>query len=1223
MVPSPKEVAKVLSPERASRVAAEVENIKEAGTENATNEVGGFITKIIQTADLAEVKTKVGVLEGKQKIGKLTDKEASSLNRLVKLYSQRMSDVREEAQVIVEGIHTGTIDKATGLVKAKNLLHQKGEFLRTGSVDDRKLYAQLAEDLELAVHLIPEEDIIDSKEARKLVEFRHERMGELPAPGVVLDKAGVILEKHEEKMLEGTRRGLAGEVRKEEIVKASIEGYNPTKKRETFKGKQRIIDGDRRFFHMARKVTNPTNAIVFEEDVDYLVGGKYEQKVSGLGEDELNKELVAINEFNNMWRKIRNQEILDKVKKSGPSRVEVVLGEGSAKTKVDFVGNRRQRLEELMNFVTGSEIDRDLEIGWIEKVGKTTRAEAEEVWNRNKEWKDQYGSFEDQLDKLQGRMTKDWMKKGGSRSVKTEFVREGDEIPREMRVVAAMLTEETLPDGKTRMVLTEEGKRQQAHQKEWAKAYGDVAHEMGWDSRDDSNPRQRNKGDMARYMSRVLRRGMPDMDPNSPEMMSQMSMYDNLTPEAATAKAEQVFQNIMRTQESSRDPKNQMQSYQLYGLLGSEAIPGDVRDKIAASLALYDVRVFQSSAEDYEAWAGTASFLWKEAYEILEQDSTPLFEDALGKMVGVRFKEIQNSYELYTTSDKSSKQRRFWMDQINGGSTSPDLEARALNMRKFMAFETGKQMGMKVEMQEDGSLKIMTPLGEWQDKLGPNTDEASFFRLFGLNKNGTRRLSEKDGISRTEYDPSYNETNDYYLKSSWYFENVLGFSNITLRSVEVEQGGSDGKLWKWMPNILHKINGLGIFHYFHQKEMGLNPFLKKLEVLDSLWRSMFSWKIGEGKGVFTQKLAEEVGNVSGGDVAKEAKFWDWFKDSIMSSDHKKYGNGYMLPIGEIRDRAEKNASSFDISTFDWKNILKNRLRMTDQQLDGKNLTGQSGAKLFLEHFSFEALNYDSLDHATIKDFVKYSGVSNKYFTAAKAFVDYPSHKTFKGLWEVLSEYHGIRNNTERKFFEINMLFQRFTTEGAKYTTFKRKNGTEASEVWKVDANQSDPEHKFVREKKGYEVRANGIVTNKDGQVMYREGEISWWDGIDPFDGRPQARSPGARRGLPIKSWVVQRQEMYDSLREGVYSPEQFGFIMRRWRSKLWFDVDWGIDEKTFAEAFKRTIKENPASVLKLLYTIPRGVFADILRLTFLDIQEFLKPFNKEINKSFGTDILPA
>lgn len=1217
-----KEAARVLSPEKASRVAAEVENVQEAGADKSSREVASFIAQIAQIVDVAELKARVEALEIKQKSGKLTDKEAGLLNKLVKLYDQRMGAVRDEVSELVEKIRSGSLNKSQGANEAKNLLKRKGEYLKNGSQDDKKTLRDLEESLIQAIDLVPDSDEVDSKLAREIVDFRREKMTKLPAPSDVLIKASRVLEQHENKMIEGTRRGLSAKAREPDTIEKSIVGYNPEKKTKIVGGKEKIVEGDRRFFHMARRVTNPNNAAIFEQDIDLLVSGKYERRVGKLGGGELGKELAVYNDFRNMWRRVRNQEILEDVNAGRPARVSVTVGEGAAKAKLDFSGTRRQRLEDLMAVITGEDAAKDVEVNWISKVGKIGTIEAEKVWEKVKKWNMQYGQFEERVDKLDGRMTGRLMEISGSRGKASEGVREGEQIPPELRSVAVMRTVETLPDGTTRMVLTEEGKRQQQNQRVLQKAYQEAAADMGWgDKRDETAPRV--SGDMARYMRRMLRRGMPGFDPNSPEMMAQMSMYDNLTPEAATARAEHVFQSIMRTQESSRDPKNQMQAYELYALLGSESIPESVRDKLAANLALYDVRVFQSSAEDVESWAGTASFLWKEAYEILESDSIPLFEDAGGKMVGVRFKDIQNSYELYTTSDKNSPQRRFWMDEVNGSTTSPDLEKRALNMRRFMAFEVGKQMGIEIEEQRDGSLLIITPLEKWQDRLGPDTDEASFFRLFGLSENGTIRLSNVEGVARTAFDAKYDPENDYYLKSSWYFENVLGFSNITLRSVEVEQGGSDGKLWKWIPNILHKIHGTGMFHYFHQKEMGLNPFLKKIEVIDSLWRSMFSWKIGEGKGVFTQKLAEEVRGISGGDETTEQSFWKWFKDSVMSSDHKKYGNGYMLPIGEIRDRSAENAANFGIDNFNWRNILKNRLKMTDSQLVGRNLNGSAGAQIFLENFSFDVLNYDSLEHATIKDFVKYSGVSNKYFVAVKNFIDYPMHKTFKGLWEVLSEYHGIRNNTFKKFAQIQGLFQRFSRFGSGYETFINSEGVEASQVWRVSVDPNNRENRFVREVKKYVVGADGVVKNIDGQVMYREGNIPWTDGIDPFDGRPQAWSPGARRGLPLKGWVVERQEMYDALREGIYTPEQFGYVMRRWRAKLWFDIDWDIDTNTFAEAFAKSIKKNPASIFKFLYTIPRGFFADILRLTFLDIQEFMKPFNKEVNKSLGTDLLPA
>lgn len=701
---------------------------------------------------------------------------------------------------------------------------------------------------------------------------------------------------------------------------------------------------------------------------------------------------------------------------------------------------------------------------------------------------------------------------------------------------------------------------------------------------------------------------------------------------------EEVIHEIFRTEDSSREPANQMNSWELYDLIGRAEVGDVFKNLWMARLALYDVSVFSGSAEDYESWAKIASFMPKEFLSMLfDHDKIEhifsFTKNGDTKHVHLEFKDILGAFEHQVVGSKRD-QRDIWLGEILG---SKDLGNLSLNKKRFLAYVIGQQMGVEVSIDPDG--KMIVTRGDAMVTT-PEGLQIHIFNLAGLNSEGREFTKEEEKLPEYEVQQRF----DLSSKYMWYINNAIIFQHMTLKSVELERGGGSAGWWKYMPNILRKIHGGSQSHYFNSKDMGM---VHVRNLVDSMWRSFYGWRMFSSDTGLLSEVNAKVGDryASREKSKKVKKFTSFLKEVAYASDYKELEgvNGSTRSNADVRffasDAGRRTKAFKDIElsygefdpdgTFDWTEILT--LMGVDERIiqnAGGSVIGRSGMELFLKHYNvYGLLNFKGLDHNWWKDHIKYSGNSYEYFGKAVPLANNPaSDDLIAQQGRHVEGYLGTRGMevTVSRFYGLSQVQKRPDIRG--YKTNVGKDGNEKSEkwtIWKVDKDGETLldsngnkiiDEKEVRnaEKLGLRVnRETGLVVDQDNVIQYRPGRVGYLDGaFDPF--RPWSHgSPYMKRALPKESWKEQKSVLKTFLRNRLWSPERYMQENMKFNVRLFTDVSLDKLPKNKVEFLKimaTTYLKNP---LRMIY-IFRGLWI-LNPLVWEDLVELYKPLGKELS----------
>jgi len=725
-------------------------------------------------------------------------------------------------------------------------------------------------------------------------------------------------------------------------------------------------------------------------------------------------------------------------------------------------------------------------------------------------------------------------------------------------------------------------------------------------------------------------------------------------------KIEELINKIMRTQDGSREGVNQMTSWSLFDLFGSEFVSGGFRDLWQARLALYDVSVFAGGAESFDDWARIAAFMPKEFLYVLFDDDKleSIFsytEDGEIVDFGLSFKEVLSGLERKVPGSNRSI-RDIWMAEILG---SEDMSQIDKNKRRFFVSLIGQRMGVDFEMVGDDYVVKASHKKRARLKL-PDGRDVSIMNLVGLDDNG--QVINKDHFMRQaggdelKAEKLFQEFKsvDRWGDLGWYVNSALMFNHLTLRSVELERGGRKGKMWKYMPNVLRKIHGEAMKHYFHQKNMGM---VHARDMVDSYWRSFISWRIRKDMMVGDLKNVVEEGGASWKEKRnKEEVGFDQFFYRVVHSedwDRNERVSGSLRSIEDVRWLATAQGQTSESyreivrqwhrvgghNVFDWIPVLE-KMGVRQDELDayvgaGGSLIGDAGLKFFLEKYDMYALlSFRGVDHGSWKDFIKYSGKSNEAFNNFIPLTEHPANdeaiakqgrhlESFvgqEGMEAFVTRYVNWSMLTRRKSlgYETKIARERKGIFGNKKV--------EKSEPWDVYERDSDGNITDTIDQRevdralemGYRVDlVDGRVYDSGGVMQYRTERKRWYEDFNPF--RPtQWGSPMLARGLKEESWTEQKKILKQYLRNSTWSPERYTQENMRFQARLMFGANLEKLPKNVLEMFAGTLKDfwrHPWKVPLVFYTIPRGILVN-LGVDLEIVTNFFSPLNKEISKIF-------
>lgn len=1207
------EVAQVYTPEQVKSA----KDVTSGGKEESKSKLFDILKKVFYGVSLEKTEKELGVIQQRAEEGLVDEADQTLLGHLKKVVVEREKTIAKQVGEINEKVKAGDTPEAQRL--AAEFLNNYGRHLQGTPEGDEK-FRQLSDlvrgvvDTSAKAEELPE-GVLGPDDEKKMVTVGFDILNfrdEAKDKGYTEDRADNVLKKIDRVMTTARKKAA---IEGEEGLQAILRRARERDERPSTQGKLRdrhtleVALGQSGITGNKERATMETVDAFNSGDVERLWEGERGRE-STLGPKD-KQDLAQLTEMTSRsLREVKNNMVFQEIG-NGIDRKAVTVHVAGEPVEISLVGSARSRVEQISSFLTGDPANRDREIGYIRSASGVNQEVAERTWDRLAQWQTGVGEFEKSLERLsnrmygevEGRRTAQEVGLLGRKGIEEEL---GDEGLFGVRSEANLVYEDPAQPGEMRRT-------------SWARARQAELAGIAYDPESEWRTAT-TETKVAEFRERA-RRGYADAVAGRAREFGGYGRF--LPPEAATWSEETVRDRIretvftiMRTQESSRDPKNQTNTWTLYELYSLANAPADAIEKWTAVLALYDVSMFMGSVEDYEQWAKVTSFMWKEAWEVLEDQKEVLVTDRVGEEVTLGFKEIQTLLELRTSTEKAeagapinerrAEARNVWLAEI---MKSGDLTELGINKRRFLAVVLANRMGLNLEIRgRDKKLEFVPREGqdvnaELQRRMG--VGKKGFMRLLGLDEDGVRLLTTSETTARGNskqyvHDEHYDADADLYGDYLWYINNTISFMHMTNRSVEIERGG-DGKFWKYMPNILRKLHGNAMYHYYNQKGMGLNPFLRQMRVVDSFWRSIYGWRIDMGKGVFTKDFADTIFPQFGNDRNAKRDFNTWFMRAVTTSEQEQFGFGNILSVSEIRDRenVEKALKEYKFGNVEWRDVLK-RLGMSDTQLNG-NTRGAAGARLFLENFSYGLFNYDSLDHNTMADYVKYTGVSNKWFNEVQNFINHPNHGNIKALQDILTNYHGLGENTEKKAGYLMDTYFRATRTGWEYETFKTK-----------DEAGVGPSANAVEEYRENGDRKERQVYDEDGNVVYATEKVKWTDGLLSIN-RPHSKGmPMGRRGYPAKPLVHRKQELYDLLREGALHPGDFNKYMARWRANAWLGIDWDRDE-----SFLQAVGRQPLKSLLWVFYIPRGFLVDVLGLKWSELEYFFAPGKEEVKKAIG------
>lgn len=726
-----------------------------------------------------------------------------------------------------------------------------------------------------------------------------------------------------------------------------------------------------------------------------------------------------------------------------------------------------------------------------------------------------------------------------------------------------------------------------------------------------------------------------------------------------------VFQ-IMRTQDGSREAVNQMSSWELFELFGHRFVNADTRDLWQARLGLYDVSVYAGSAESIEDWSKIASFMPKEfLWMVFDEDAIKnviqfqVENPATGvkelKSVSLSMKGMLSALEMKVPgTDKSA--REIWMGEILG---SDDMSKIDRNKRRFFAFALGLQMGVEFEMSGDKFQVKNNPANMERARIGiEQGKEIMILNMVGLDSNGEvvkldyfKNLTGGDELKASKMLADF-EKNDIWGQYGWYVNNALMFNHLTLNSVELERGGNAKGMWRYMPNVLRKLHGAAMKHYFNQKDMGM---VHARDMVDSYWRSFIAWKLR--KGVFSGNenvrgdIKEAVkrggakwarkrreGLLAGVGVGEieEIGFDQFYYEVAFAEDLKENEgvNGSLRSIEDVRNLASAEGikteayksivekwKNFDpTGTFNWGPLLE-----VMGVYSHPSVTGETGLRLFLQHYDkYKLMNWKGVQHGDWRDFIKYTGKSNEAFNNFIPITEHPgSDELISKIARHIEGYLGTQGKEAfaTKYASWSMRMRRSSWS---YETKINREGKEASEKWDVygrdrdgniDKNIQDSREIARAKKMGYVIGKDGYVYDKKGEVVYRTAEKAWYSQIGLF--KPFGwGSPMIARGMPQESWTEQKKILKQYLRNRTWNPDRYAQENMRFQARLMFGANLEKLPKNALETVKLTAKDliyHPWKIPLLLYTIPRGILVN-LGVDLELVTDFFNPGVKAVQK---------
>ncbi len=726
-----------------------------------------------------------------------------------------------------------------------------------------------------------------------------------------------------------------------------------------------------------------------------------------------------------------------------------------------------------------------------------------------------------------------------------------------------------------------------------------------------------------------------------------------------------VFQ-IMRTQDGSREAVNQMSSWELFELFGHRFVDSDTRDLWQARLGLYDVSVYAGSAESIEDWSKIASFMPKEfLWMVFDEDSiknviqfqvdNPTTGVKELKSVSLSMKGMLSALEMKVPgTDKSA--RDIWMGEILG---SDDMSKIDRNKRRFFAFALGKQMGVEFEMVGDKFQVKNDPANNERARIGiEQGKEIMILNLVGLDSNGEvvkldyfKGLTNGDELKASKMLADF-EKNDIWGQYGWYVNNALMFNHLTLNSVELERGGSAKGMWKYMPNVLRKLHGAAMKHYFNQKDMGM---VHARDMVDSYWRSFIAWKLRGGvfsgnensagdikeavkrggakwsrkkrEGILAGVGVGEVGEIGFDQFYYEVAFLEDLKtnEGVSGSLRSIEDVRYLATADGVRTEAYKKIvekwRNFDATgAFNWGPLLE-AMGVTNHP----NVTGEVGLRLFLQHYDkYKLMNWKGVQHSDWRDFIKYTGKSNEAFNNFIPITEHPgSDELISKIARHIEGYLGIKGKEAfaTKYTSWSMRMRRSSWS---YETKINREGKEASEKWDIYGRDRDgnidksiqDSREIARAKKmGHVIGKDGYVYDKNGEIVYRTAEKAWYSQIGLFK-PPGWGSPMIARGMPEESWTDQKKILKQYLRNRTWSPDRYAQENMRFQARLMFGANQEKLPKNVLEMTKLTAKDllsHPWKLPALLYTIPRGILIN-MGIDLELVTDFFNPGVKAVQK---------